>query len=533
MENSPFMRYDDNGYLEKTSAHCRPARQETFADCGRKTYDVRERIMKTGFDNSKYLTMQSEHIKQRISQFGNKLYLEFGGKLYDDYHASRVLPGFAPDSKLRMLMQLADQAEIVIVISAGDIEKNKIRGDLGITYDTDVLRLVRVFEERGLYVRSVVITQYTGQNSADLFRAHLQKLGIRVYTHYIIPGYPSNLPLIVSDEGYGKNDYIETSRPLVVVTAPGPGSGKMATCLSQLYHEHKRGIPAGYAKFETFPIWNIPLKHPVNLAYEAATADLNDVNMIDPFHMDAYGKMAVNYNRDVDIFPVLKAIFEKISGQSPYSSPTDMGVNMAGFCICDDEACREASHQEIIRRYYHALNALADGKKDESEAIKIELIMKQAGISKEDRRVVPAALKRSADTGLPAAALELPDGRIVTGKTSKLLGASAALLLNALKELAGIDHEEHVIAPSAIEPIQRLKTEYLGSRNPRLHTDEVLIALSTSAAQSGTARRALEQIPKLAGCQAHTSVMLSPVDIKTFQKLSVQLTSEPVREGKF
>ena len=488
--------------------------------------------MNIGFDNEKYLTMQSEHIAQRISQFGNKLYLEFGGKLYDDYHASRVLPGFEPDSKLRMLMQLSDQAEIVIVISAADIEKNKIRGDLGITYDSDVLRLINVFEERGLYVGSVVITKYTGQSGADLFRTRLQKLGIKVYTHYVIPGYPGNLPLIVSDEGYGKNDYIETTRPLVVVTAPGPGSGKMATCLSQLYHEHKRGIPAGYAKFETFPIWNIPLKHPVNLAYEAATADLNDINMIDPFHLDAYHETAVNYNRDVEIFPVLNAMFEKISGTSPYKSPTDMGVNMAGNCICDDEVCCEASRQEIIRRYYKALEQLASGTGTEEEVIKIELIMKQAGVTKNDRAVVAPALARSQETSAPAAALQLPGGQIVTGKTSELLGASAALLLNALKELAGIDHTVHVISPEAIEPIQRLKTKYLGSKNPRLHTDEVLIALSISAPQREPARLALEQIPHLAGCQAHTSVILSAVDIKTFKKLAVQLTSEPVYENK-
>jgi len=429
-------------------------------------------------------------------------------------------------------MQLADQSEIIIVISAVDIEKNKVRGDLGITYDSDVLRLINLFEERGLYVGSVVITQYSGQNAADLFRSRLQKLGIKVYTHYIIPGYPSNTQLIVSDEGYGKNDYIETTRPLVVVTAPGPGSGKMATCLSQLYHEYKRGIRAGYAKFETFPIWNIPLKHPVNLAYEAATADLNDVNMIDPFHLDAYGKTAVNYNRDVEIFPVLNAMFEKIAGESPYKSPTDMGVNLVGNCICNDEVCCEASRQEIIRRYYHALNALAAGTGTEEEAYKIELIMKQAGTTKEDRRVVTAALAHSEKTGGPAAAMELPDGRIITGKTSELLGASAALLLNALKDLAGIAHEKHVISPSAIEPLQRLKTSYLGSKNPRLHTDEVLIALSISASRSKTALLALEQIPKLAGCQVHTSVMLSPVDIKTFQKLSIQLTSEPHYENK-
>ena len=482
--------------------------------------------MKIGFDNDKYLTMQSEHIRKRIDQFDNKLYLEFGGKLFDDYHASRVLPGFAPDSKLKLLMQLSDQAEIVIVISAGDIEKNKVRGDLGITYDSDVLRLIESFREQGLFVGSVVITQYTGQSSANLFKTRLEKLGIRVYIHYVIEGYPSNIPLIVSDEGYGKNDYIETSRPLVIITAPGPGSGKMATCLSQLYHEHKRGVRAGYAKFETFPIWNIPLKHPVNLAYEAATADLNDVNMIDPFHLEAYGITTVNYNRDVEIFPVLSAIFEKIYGENPYKSPTDMGVNMAGNCICDDEACRDASNQEIIRRYYQALNGLAEGTSTEEEVFKIELLMKQAHITVNDRTVVNAALKRAEETGAPAAALELPDGSIITGKTSNLLGASAALLLNALKKLAGIEDEVHIISPSAIEPIQKLKTSYLGSKNPRLHTDEVLIALSISAATNETAQLALDQIPKLRGCQVHTSVMLSEVDVKQFKKLSIQLTSE-------
>lgn len=488
--------------------------------------------MKIGFDNDKYLTMQSEHIRKRIDQFDNKLYLEFGGKLFDDYHASRVLPGFAPDSKLKLLMQLSDQAEIVIVISAGDIEKNKVRGDLGITYDSDVLRLIESFREQGLFVGSVVITQYTGQSSANLFKTRLEKLGIRVYIHYVIEGYPSNIPLIVSDEGYGKNDYIETSRPLVIITAPGPGSGKMATCLSQLYHEHKRGVRAGYAKFETFPIWNIPLKHPVNLAYEAATADLNDVNMIDPFHLEAYGITTVNYNRDVEIFPVLSAIFEKIYGENPYKSPTDMGVNMAGNCICDDEACRDASNQEIIRRYYQALNGLAEGTSTEEEVFKIELLMKQAHITVNDRTVVDAALKRAEETGAPAAALELPDGSIITGKTSNLLGASAALLLNALKRLAGIEDEVHIISPSAIEPIQKLKTSYLGSKNPRLHTDEVLIALSISAATNETAQLALDQIPKLRGCQVHTSVMLSEVDVKQFKKLSIQLTSEAKYENK-
>lgn len=488
--------------------------------------------MKIGFDNEKYLQMQSEHIRKRISQFGNKLYLEFGGKLFDDFHAARVLPGFAPDSKLRMLMQLSDQAEIVIVISAGDIEKNKVRGDLGITYDTDVLRLIDAFEEKGLYVGSVVITQYSGQNSAELFKTRLEKLGRKVYVHYAIEGYPSNIPLIVSDNGYGKNEYIETTRPLVVITAPGPGSGKMATCLSQLYHEQKHGIRAGYAKFETFPIWNIPLKHPVNLAYEAATADLNDINMIDPFHLEAYDEKAVNYNRDVEIFPVLGAIFERIFGECPYKSPTDMGVNMAGNCIFDDDACKDASNQEILRRYYYALNGLAEGTKQEEEVFKIELIMKQAHLTVTDRKVVQVALDRAEATGAPAAALELADGRMVTGKTSDLLGASAALLLNALKELAGIDHKAHVISPEAIEPIQTLKTAYLGSKNPRLHTDEILIALSISAATSEKAKLALAQLPRLSGCQAHTSVMLSMVDIKQFKRLSVQLTSEPVYEDK-
>ncbi len=483
--------------------------------------------MKIGFDNEKYLTMQSEHIRERIGKFGNKLYLEFGGKLFDDYHASRVLPGFEPDSKLRMLMQLSDQAEIVIVISAADIDKNKVRGDLGITYDVDVLRLIDAFTSRGLYVGSVCITRYAGQESANAFKKRLEKMGIPVYLHYSIPGYPSNTALIVSDDGYGKNDYIKTSRPLVVITAPGPGSGKMATCLSQLYHEYKRGVAAGYAKFETFPIWNIPLKHPVNLAYEAATADLNDVNMIDPFHLEAYGQTTVNYNRDVEIFPVLQAMFEKIIGKCPYKSPTDMGVNMAGNCIIDDEVCQEASRQEIIRRYYKSMQALVSGTGREDEVYKIELLLKQAHASLEDRKVVPASLKREQETGGPAAAMELEDGRIITGKTSDLLGASSALLLNVLKELAGIDHEKHVISPDAIRPIQVLKTNYLGSKNPRLHMDETMIALSISAATNPDARLALEQLPKLSGCQAHTSVMLSSVDIEAFRKLGIALTCEP------
>lgn len=489
--------------------------------------------MRTGFDNDKYLKMQSDHIRKRIGQFGDKLYLEFGGKLFDDYHASRVLPGFAPDSKLRMLLQLADQAEIVITINAADIEKNKVRSDLGITYDVDVLRLIQTYTDKGLYVGGVVITHYAGQSSADLFKKKLENLGIKVYRHYIIEGYPSNISLIVSDEGYGKNEYIETTKPLVIVTAPGPGSGKMATCLSQLYHENKRGIKAGYAKFETFPIWNIPLKHPVNLAYEAATADLNDVNMIDPFHLEAYGVTTVNYNRDIEIFPVLNAIFEGIYGSCPYKSPTDMGVNMVGNCISDDEVCCEASRQEIIRRYYQALSRVVkDQPGSKNEVYKIELLMKQAKIVTSMRSVVPAANELAAREGAPAAALELPDGSIVTGKTSNLLGASAALLLNAVKELGGIPHERHLISPASIEPIQKLKVDYLGSTNPRLHTDEILIALSTCAASDEDAKRALEQLPKLKGCQVHTSVILSDVDIKTFKKLGIELTCEPVYEHK-
>lgn len=487
-------------------------------------------MTKAGFDNQKYLKLQSEHIRERIDQFGDKLYLEFGGKLFDDYHASRVLPGFAPDSKLQMLMQLSDQSEIVIVINAADIEKNKIRYDLGITYDADVLRLIQSFRDKGLYVGSVVITQYTGQSTADLFKSKLEHMGITVYKHYRIDGYPNNVAHIVSEEGFGRNDYIQTTRPLVIVTAPGPGSGKMATCLSQLYHENKRNIKAGYAKFETFPVWNLALKHPVNLAYEAATADLNDLNMIDPFHLEAYGTTTVNYNRDVEIFPVLNAIFEGIYGSSPYKSPTDMGVNMAGNCIFDNEACEEASKQEIIRRYYHALNRVAKGVGSDSEVYKIELLMKQAKISADFRKVVGVAMEKAAANHSPAAAMELPDGQIVTGKTSDLLGSSAALLLNAVKALGQIPDEIHLIAPSAIEPIQKLKVNYLGSKNPRLHTDEVLIALSMCAATDLNAQKALDQLSKLKGCQAHTSVMLSRVDISSFQKLGVDLTSEPIYE---
>lgn len=483
--------------------------------------------MKIGFDNEKYLQMQSAHIRERITKFNNKLYLEFGGKLFDDYHASRVLPGFEPDSKLKMLLQLKDQAEIVIVISAESIEQNKMRGDLGITYDEDVLRLIKVFEGMDLYVGSVVITKYAGQAAADKFRQRLTNLNITSYLHYPIEGYPGNIDHIVSDEGYGRNEYIETTKPLVVVTAPGPGSGKMATCLSQLYHENKRGLKAGYAKFETFPIWNLPLKHPVNVAYEAATADLNDVNMIDPFHLEAYGTTTVNYNRDVEIFPVLNAMFTQIMGESPYKSPTDMGVNMAGNCIFDDEACKEASLQEIIRRYYNGLCDFKRGIGSKETVYKLELLMRQAGISTENRKVVSIATAKSEATDGPAVAIELDDGRIATGKTSALLGASAAALLNALKTLADIDHDYHLVAPEAIEPIQTLKTDYLGSRNPRLHTDEILIALSISAANDEKARLALEQLPKLKGCEVHSTVMLSSVDERIFKKLGTHLTCSP------
>ena len=485
-----------------------------------------------GFDNAKYVREQSRNIRDRISQFGGKLYLEFGGKLFDDYHASRVLPGFEPDSKVKMLLEMKDDAEIVIAISADDIERNKRRGDLGITYDEDTLRLIDAFRGIGLYVGSVVITHYRSQPAAELFQKRLETLGVRVYRHYIIPDYPSNVELIVSENGFGKNDYIETERSLVVVTAPGPGSGKMATCLSQLYHEHRRGISAGYAKFETFPIWNIPLKHPINLAYEAATADLDDVNMIDPFHLEAYGVTTVNYNRDVEIFPVLNAILTRIYGESAYKSPTDMGVNMAGNCIIDDEACREASKLEIIRRYYAAACSLRQGLGTPEEVRKIELIMNSIGLSSDDRPVVAKALEKAEKTGGPAVAIELPDGTIITGKTSSLLGASSACLMNALKYLAGIDKKLLLIAPGVIEPIQHLKVEHLGNHNPRLHTDELLIALSICAVTNPLVELAIDQLDKLRGCEAHSTVILSRVDENLFSKLGVNITYEPRYQAK-
>lgn len=489
-------------------------------------------MKKIAFDNDKYVKLQSKHIMERIGQFGNKLYLEFGGKLFDDHHAARVLPGFAPDSKLKMLLEMKDKVEVVIAVCAGDIEKNKIRSDMGITYDVEVLRLIDAFRDIGLYVGSVVITQYSNQPSADTFKSHLEHLGIKVFLHYPIVGYPNNVELIVSDEGYGKNEYIETTKPLVVVTAPGPGSGKMATCLSQLYHDHKRGIEAGYAKFETFPIWNLPLKHPVNLAYEAATADLNDVNMIDPFHLEAYGETTVNYNRDVEIFPVLNAMFQKILGESPYKSPTDMGVNMVGYCICDDEAACEASNQEIIRRYYNTKVEFKKGHADEEAIRKIEIIMSTTNITTDMRRCVSFALKKAELTDGPAVAIELPDGSVVTGKTSSLLGASSSALLNALKKLGNINDEIPLISPSIIEPIQRLKINSLGNNNPRLHTDEILIALAISATTNPLSHLALQQLDKLKNCEAHSTVILSQVDLSTFRKLNMNITCEDQYQTK-
>ena len=488
--------------------------------------------MKIGFDNEKYISLQSQKIRDRIEQFGGKLYMEFGGKLFDDFHASRVLPGFEPDSKVKMLLQLKDQAEIVIVISADAIEKNKRRGDLGITYDLDTLRLIDAFRGIGLFVGSVVITCYNGQHAADMFEKRLVALGIKVYKHYPIADYPSNIPLIVSDDGFGKNDYIETERSLVVITAPGPGSGKMATCLSQLYHEHKRGVTAGYAKFETFPIWNIPLKHPVNVAYEAATADLNDVNMIDSYHLEAYGETTVNYNRDIEIFPVLNAIMEKILGSSPYKSPTDMGVNMAGYCIFDEDAVEAASRQEILRRYYSACCSVRQGMSDAHEVGKLELLMGQMGITTDERPVVAAALKKAEETGAPAVAIQLENGRIVTGKTSSLLGASAAALLNALKTLGDIEDDADLISHTVIEPIQQLKIQHMGNHNPRLHTDEILIALSICAATSSVAKKAMAELENLKGCEAHSSVILSSVDENVFRKLGVNITYEPKYQTK-
>ena len=483
--------------------------------------------MRIGFDHDKYTAMQSEHIRDRIAAFGGKLYLEFGGKLFDDYHASRVLPGFRPDSKVSMLLNLKDQAELVIAVNADDIEKSKVRGDLGITYDADVLRLIDAFRSIGLYVGSVVLTRWANQPAAVSFEQRLNAQGIKTYRHYPIEGYPTNVDMIVSDEGFGRNDYVETSRPLVLVTAPGPGSGKMATCLSQLYQENRRGIKAGYAKFETFPIWNLPLRHPVNVAYEAATADPSDVNMIDPFHLEAYGQTTVNYNRDIEIFPVLNALFEHVWGKSPYKSPTDMGVNMVGNCIIDDDACREAAQKEIVRRYYAARCSYLQGHAAREEAEKILLLMKQQNLDDSIRPVMDAARVRAQKTGNPALAIELPNGEIVTGKTTDLLGPSAAVILNALKKLARIPKKTHLISPEVIEPVQDLKCKYLGNHNPRLHSDEVLVALSVSAATNYNAARALSKLPKLKNCEAHSTVILPAVDDNTFRRLGLNLTCDP------
>ena len=490
-------------------------------------------MFKQGFDNDKYRKLQSQKIKERISLFGEKLYLEFGGKLFDDFHASRVLPGFEPDSKIKMLIELKDEAEIIISINTADIEKNKVRGVLGITYDLDVLRLIDAFRGYGLYVGSVVMTRYRSNPTADSFKSKLEKLGIKVYKHYGIDGYPHNIPHIVSDEGFGKNEYIETTRPVVIVTAPGPGSGKMATCLSQIYHENKMGKKSGYAKFETFPIWNIPLGHPVNMAYEAATADLVDVNMIDPYHLEAYGETAINYNRDVEVFPVLRAMLKEILGECPYKSPTDMGVNMAGYCIFDDEAVSSAAKQEVIRRYYNAVCNIRKGNGSEVEVEKLELLMRKlVSDPQKDRPCVLAAVSKADETGEPAVAIELNDGRIVTGKTSKLLGASSAALLNAVKAIAGIDRDEDIISPEILAPIQILKTKNLGGHNPRLHTDEVLIALAISAVNNPHAAKAMEALDALRYAEVHSTVILSQVDAGTFRKLGVNLSCEPRYQTK-
>ncbi len=489
-------------------------------------------MARLGFDNEKYIALQSQKIKERIKLFGGKLYLEFGGKLFDDFHASRVLPGFSPDSKVKMLLKLKDQAEIVIVINAASIESNKKRGDLGISYDQDVLRLIDAFRAIGLYVGSVVITCFSEHSSVLKFENRLKSLGIKVYRHFKIENYPSDIPHIVSEDGFGKNDYVETERSLVVITAPGPGSGKMAVCLSQLYHDYLKGIKSGYAKFETFPIWNLPLKHPVNLAYEAATADLSDVNMIDPFHLEAYGETTVNYNRDIEIFPVLNAMMGKIMGESPYNSPTDMGVNMAGYAIFDDDAVCEAARQEIVRRYYKTLVVSKFDSAHNHELLNQELIMQKAGCSIEDRKTVEAALKKAEQTGAPAVAIELPNGKIITGKTSSLLGACSSAMLNTLKELAGIPDAINLISPVIIEPVQKLKTEYMGNHNPRLHIDEILISLSICAATDDTAKLALEQLPKLHGCELHSTVILAAADEHALRKLGINVTSEPIHETK-
>ncbi|MGO1283491.1 MAG: DUF1846 domain-containing protein [Brachybacterium sp.] len=481
-----------------------------------------------GFDRERYIELQSRHIQQRRDEIGGKLYLEMGGKLFDDHHASRVLPGFTPDNKIAMLERLRDELEILVCLNAKDLERQKVRADLGISYEDDLLRLIDIFREHGFLVENVVLTQLEDSNHvAHAFIERLERLGLNVARHTVIPGYPQDTARIVSEQGFGANEYVRTSRDLIVVTAPGPGSGKLATCLSQIYHDHAHGVSAGYAKFETFPIWNLPLSHPVNLAYESATADLDDLNLIDPFHLAAYGEQVTSYNRDVEVFPLLRTLLERLTGASPYASPTDMGVNMVGDCIIDDQVCRDASKQEIIRRYYKALMSERIGDEDDVVSQRIGMIMSRAGCSLSDRAVVEPALAVEARTGEPGAAIELADGTLITGKTSPLLGCSAAMLLNALKHLAGLEDAVQLLSPSSIEPIQTLKTEHLGSRNPRLHTDEVLIALSVSASSDENARRAIDQLRSLAGCDVHTTTILGTVDEDIFRNLGISVTSEP------
>ena len=488
--------------------------------------------MKVGFDNDLYLSTQSKHIRERIDKFGGKLYLEFGGKLFDDYHASRVLPGFKPDSKISMLMQFGQDAEAIIVINAEDIVKKKIRKDFSVGYDSEVFRLVDMFLDRGIGVCGLVITHFNGQAEAEAFQKKAESNGLKVYRHYLIDGYPSNVDLIASDDGYGKNDFVPTTKPLVVVTAPGPGSGKMAVCLSQLYHEKKHGVQAGYAKFETFPIWNLPLKHPVNIAYEAATVDLGDVNMIDPYHLEAYGQTTVNYNRDIEIFPVVNAILEGVLGSSPYKSPTDMGVNMAGNCIVDDEVVRRAANYEVIRRYFSTLRDRREGRASAETLLKSEIYMKNAGITPEYRPTVATVRRMMAETERPIVAAELEDGRIVTGKATPLTTASSSMLLNMLKEMAGIDDSVMLISKDVIESVQRLKVDNLGYKNPRLHLDELLIALSIIAKTDKNAEKAFSMLPKLRGCDVHSSVILSAVDENVYKKLGMNTSSEPEHQTK-
>lgn len=485
------------------------------------------KCMSIGFDNERYIKLQSERIWDRIKGVGGKLYLEFGGKLFDDYHASRVLPGFAPDSKIRMLMQFGDLAEAIIVINAEDIVKNKIRRDINIAYDMEVFRLVDSFTDRGVHVCGLVISQYSAQEAADNFIEKAQSFGLRVYRHYRIAGYPADMFKIVSEDGFGRNEYVKTTKPLVIVSAPGPGSGKMAVCLSQLYHEHRMGKSAGYAKFETFPVWNLPLNDPVNIAYEAATADLSDANMIDPFHLEAYGTTTVNYNRDVEIFPILNSMLVKIFGESPYRSPTDMGVNMAGDCITDPDVIRKAANAEIIRRYFSSQRLKREGHSCDDLVFKFNILMERACIVPEDRAVVKVIRDHMKDSRRPMVAAELPDGTLVTGKESSLLSASSALILNALKILANIEDSVNLITPEVIRSMQRLKVDYLGFGNPRLNINEMLVALSIAANEEPNAERAMSALPRLKGSDVHASYIISNINEVSYIKLGMYLSCEP------